>query len=192
MARIAVIVGQPKHNSLGEALGKAYRRGAEAVGHEVRLFVLADMQFDPILHEGFDEAQKLEPDLVEAQAAIVWADHLVVIFPLWFGTMPALLKGFIERVFQLGVMAEKGPGLTGYRPLMTGRSVRIIITMDMPSLVYRFVFGAHALKLLKRNILAFVGFGPIRTRLYGMVHAVDDARRRRWLAEMEELGRAAG
>ncbi len=192
MARIAVIVGQPKHNSFCEALGDAYRRGAEAGGHVVRLFVLAKMSFDPILHDGFDKEQKLEPDLAEAQAAIVWADHLVLIFPLWFGTMPALLKGFIERVFQLGVVAEKGPGATGYRPLMTGRSARIIITMGMPGLVYRWFLGAHALKMLERNILRFVGFGPVRSRLYGTVDVVDDERRRRWLAEVEAIGRRAG
>lgn len=73
MARIAIIIGQPKHNSFCEALGEAYKRGAEAGGHEVRRFVLANMSFDPILHEGFDKQQKLEPNLAEAQAAIVWA-----------------------------------------------------------------------------------------------------------------------
>jgi putative NADPH-quinone reductase len=192
MTRIAIVVGQPKHKSFCEALAEAYRRGAEASGHEVRLFVLANMSFDPILHEGFDRPQKLEPDLAEAQAAIIWAEHLVLIFPLWFGSMPALLNGFFERVYEPGVMAEKRAVGGGFRPLMKGRSARIIITMNMPSLVYRYYFGAHALKLIKRNILGFVGFGPIRSRLYGMVEGVNDARRRGWLAEVEAMGHGAG
>lgn len=190
MARIAIIVGHPKRQSFCAGLADAYRRGAEAAEHEIRLFRLAEMRFDPILHEGFDKRQQLEPDLATAQAAIVWCEHLVLVFPLWFGSMPALLKGFIERVFEEGVVAEKGP--KGYRPLMNGRSARIILTMAMPSLIYRWYYGAHGLRLLKRNILAFVGFGPIRARLYGMVEIASDERRRRWLAEAEALGRQAG
>lgn len=191
MAQITIFIGNPKPRSFCQALGEAYRDGATAAGHEVRLFVLADMQFDPILHRGFDTAQPLEPDLQAAQAALKWADHLVWVFPLWFGDMPALLKGFIERIFELGVVAEKGSGPTGYRPLMRGRSARVIMTMNMPEIIYRVYFGAHALKLLKRNILGFVGYAPIRSRLFGMTDVVDTARRQRWCTEVEALGRAA-
>lgn len=192
MARITVIVGQPKQTSFCAALGEAYRRGAEAAGHECRLFVLGHMRFDPILHEGFDAKQALEPDLAEAQAAMLWAEHLVVIFPLWFGSLPALLKGFIERVFEVGVFIAKNPAATGYSPLMKGRSAHIVMTMGMPSLVYRFIFGAHALKMLKRNILGFVGYGPVRTTLYGRVEAAGGAQRAGWLHEIEALGKSAG
>jgi NAD(P)H dehydrogenase (quinone) len=102
VARIVIIVGNPRKETFSEALAAAYQRGAEAAGHQVSLFVLSRMEFDPILHNGFSKPQPLEPDLAAAQTAIGAADHLVLIFPLWFGTLPALLKGFIERVFQPG------------------------------------------------------------------------------------------
>ena len=97
MRRIMIVVGHPQKNTLCEALGKAYTSGAESAGHQARLFTLADMQFDPILREGYRREQTLEPDLQAAYDALAACDHLVLIFPLWCGDMPALMKGFIER-----------------------------------------------------------------------------------------------
>lgn len=146
MTRIVIVVGHARRGTYGEALGEAYRRGAEAGGHDARRFVLSKMSFDPIRHEGFSREQPLEPDLKAAQDAIGWADHLVVIFPLWFGTLPAIFKGFIERVFQLGFAVEPTAGVGGYRPLLTGKSARIVMTMGMPVFIYRWYFGGHAVK----------------------------------------------
>lgn len=189
MAEIAIVVGHPRSGTYCEALADAYCRGAEAGGHRVRVFSLSRMRFDPILHDGFGGTQPLEPDLAEAQETIRAADHLVIVFPLWFGCLPALLKGFIERVFQPGFATEKADTPMGFRPLLVGKSARIIITMGMPGFVYRWYFGAHALKMLKRNILGFVGFAPIRDLVLGRIEAVPSERRRRWLSEVEALGR---
>ena len=100
MSRIAIIVGHARKDTYCEALGGAYRRGAEAGGHKATLFVTSKMMFDPILHEGFTTIQPLEHDLQVAYDAIMEADHLVFIFPLWLGTLPAIFKGFLERVLQ--------------------------------------------------------------------------------------------
>lgn len=188
MAKIAIVVGHARRNTYCEALGGAYLKGAESGGHEARLFVLSHMRFDPILHEGFSREQPLEPDLKAAAEAIKSADHLVLIFPLWLGTLPAILKGFLERLFTPGFAIEKTDDLKGYRPLMKGKSARVIMTMGMPGFVYRWYFGAHALKMLKRNILGFVGFGPVRSSLLGRIEAVSDEKRRQWLMEIEALG----
>jgi NAD(P)H dehydrogenase (quinone) len=96
MARIAIIVGHARHNSYCEALGRAYQRGAQAGGHEAVLFVTSAMTFDPLLHEGFERVQPLEHDLEVAHDVMLKADHLVIIFPLWLGTLPAILKGFLS------------------------------------------------------------------------------------------------
>lgn len=191
MAEIAIVVGHPRTGTYCEALAEAYRRGAEAGGHVARVFALSKMRFDPILHEGFSKPQPLEPDLEAAQKAIGAADHVVIVFPLWYGGLPALLKGFIERILQPGFATEKSDTLMGFRPLLAGKSARIVVTMGMPALVYRWWFGAHALKMLKRNILGFVGFAPIRDKVLGGIGSVSDERRRQWLAEVEALGYAA-
>lgn len=189
MSRIVIVVGHARQSTLCEALGEAYRRGAEAAGHEARLFVLSRMSFDPILHQGFSKPQPLEPDLKAAQDAIGAADHLVLVFPLWFGTLPALLKGFIERVFQPGFAIEGSIKDGSYRARLKGKSARIIMTMGMPGIIYRWYYGAHALKMLKRNILGFVGFSPVRSTIHGMVEAVGNDVRAKWLADAEAMGR---
>ncbi len=107
MARIVIVVGNSMTGSFSEALGKAYLRGAESGGHEAKLFVLADMTFDPILRQGYRGLQPLEPDLAAARDAFLACDHVVFVFPLWCGDMPALTKGFIERLIQPDLLAIK-------------------------------------------------------------------------------------
>lgn len=187
MARIVVIVGHARASTFCEALGESYARGAKAGGHTVKLFVTSRMKFDPILHEGFERVQPLEPDIQAAHDAMMEADHLVMIFPLWLGTQPAILKGFLERVLQPDLVESSKKGK--FLKLLKGKSARVIITMGMPGFVYRWWFGAHALKILKRNILRFMGVSPIRSIIYGNVEGVGAEGRRRWLARVEELGR---
>lgn len=103
--------------------------------------------------------------------------------------MPALLKGFFEQVFRPGYAYEVGKG--GFpKMLLKGRSARVVITMGMPALAYRFYLGAHGLRNLKRNILNFIGISPVRDSLVGGVEFISDRRRQRWLAKMRELGAA--
>jgi NAD(P)H dehydrogenase (quinone) len=186
MAHIVIIVGQPRANTYCEALGESYARGAKTAGHEATLFVISKLTFDPILHEGFERVQPLEPDLQAAHDAMFMADHLVLIFPLWFGSLPALFKGFWERVLQPDWMAQSKPGK--HPQLLKGKSARIILTMGMPALVYRWWFGAHALKMLKHNMLSFMGVGPIRSTIYGSIEAIGLKGRQRRLKAVEILG----
>lgn len=189
MARIAIIVGHPNAGSYCEALGESYSRGARSGGHEVELFVLGTMRFDPILREGFHRVQVLEPDLQRAHDAILSADHLVMIFPLWMGGLPAILKGFLERVLQPDVVEPYKQGKF-VKPLK-GKSARIIVTMGMPGFIYRWWFGAYAVKMLRRNILGLVGVSPVRSTIHGSVEAVGLRGRQRWLRESERMGTRA-
>lgn len=187
--KIAVIVGHARKSSFCEALGRAYKTGAEAAGHEARIYVLSDMLFDPVLYEGFEKVQPLEPDLKAAHDAMFAADHLVLIFPLWLGDMPAILKGFLERVLQPDLVEPARNG-TFVKPFK-GKSARIIVTMGMPGFVYRWYFGAYAAKLLRRNILGFIGVSPVRTTILGNVEGAGDAGRKTWIESVEALGRRA-
>ena len=186
MAKIAIVVGNSLHNSYSEALGEAYRRGAESGGHQADLFVLGRMNFDAILREGYRREQPME--LASARAAVAACDHVVVIFPLWCGDMPAILKGFFERILQPDLLAIQKSGGKASWKFFKGKSARIIMTMGMPGWFYRLYFGAHALKLLKRNILQFIGIAPVRWSVYGMIEAVGDDKRKSWLREVEALG----
>jgi NAD(P)H dehydrogenase (quinone) len=188
MATITVIVGHPQRAAFCEALAEAYRRGAEGAEHKVHLFKLAEMNFDPILRGGYREEQPLEPDLKSAYDALAASDHWVLVFPLWCGDMPALMKGFIERILQPDLIKRQGTDNAMNWRLFQNKTARIIMTMAMPVSTYRFWYGPHALKLLKNNILNFIGVGPVRETLLGMVPDSSDATRDQWLKQAEAMG----
>jgi putative NADPH-quinone reductase len=187
--RIVIIQGHPDpagHHLL-HALADAYAEGAKAGGHEVRSIEVAALDF-PLLHtqEEF-ETGALPPALVGPCGDLRWAEHWVFLFPLWHGTMPALLKGFLEHVFRPGfAMDIRESGLP--RKLLAGRSARIVVTMGMPVLVYRWYFGAYGLRGFERSILSFAGIKPIRESLYGLTGA-DERKRARWIEDMRRHGR---
>lgn len=130
------------------------------------------------------------PDtLKEAAEAVVWAEHMVFVFPLWLGTMPALLKAFLEQVMRPGTAfayPQKGDGFAV--SLLRGRSARLVVTMGMPAPVYRIWFLSHGIAGMRRGILNFVGIRPVRETLFGMVAGASDTTRAKWIGQMRELG----
>jgi putative NADPH-quinone reductase len=190
--RITIIQGNPDvlGNRFGHALAAAYAKGASDAGHDVESIDVAKLDF-PILRSKEDWTNGLPPDSIRrAQSMISWAEHLVIFYPLWLGAMPALLKAFLEQAFRPGFAVPKREAGKMWKKLLAGRSARIVVTMGMPALLYRWYFGAHSLKSLERNILGFCGIGPIRESLIGLVEAADNAKREKWLAKMHALGRA--
>jgi putative NADPH-quinone reductase len=189
--RIAIIQGHPdgRAERFGHALAAAYAAGAAEAGHELRTIAVASLEFD-LLRTKEDYDNGAPPDAIRgAQEAIAWAEHLVIVFPLWLGTMPALLKGFFEQVFRPGFGADpRGKG-EPWRKCLAGRSARIVVTMGMPAFFYRWYFRAHGLKGLERNILGFCGIGPVKETLIGRVEAAGEAVREGWLAKLHTLGR---
>lgn len=190
--RILLIDGHPdpQPGHFLRALGAAYRHGALAAGHEVREIRLSDRPF-ALLRSGEDfQANPVSPELADCQELLRWSDHWVVLYPLWLGSMPALLKGFFEQVLRPG-FAFAG-GAKGFpKKLLRGRSARVVVTMGMPSLFYRWYFRAHSLKSFERNILAFIGIKPIQATLVGSVESMSEDQRKELLARMEEFGRLA-
>ncbi len=170
---ITLIQGHPDASQphLCHLLADAYASGAKEAGHTVQLVDVAELDF-PMLRSKDDWEHGPTPSsLLEAQKAILNANHLVVLYPLWLGTLPARFKGFFEQVLRPSLMPE-GASMMDWRKLKKGCSVRIIVTMGMPAIAYRLFFRAHSLKSLERNVLAFAGFGPIRSSLFGMVDAL--------------------
>jgi putative NADPH-quinone reductase len=193
---IAIIQGHPDPagGHLGHALATAYATGAASRGHEVRTIDVAKLDF-PLLRSQRQHTQEpLPPALEEPQRIIRWADHLVLFFPLWLGDMPALLKGFLEQIAREGFAFAKpdpahGDGMA--RKLLTGRSARVVVTMGMPAAIYRHYYRAHSVKSLERNILGFMGIGPIDETLIGQVEQLDDPAKAKLFAQMRKLGREA-
>jgi len=187
--KIVVILGHPDPGpSFCRALAEAYAQGVDEGGHEVRRVDVAALDFAFLRSaEEFRNAAP-PPAILGAQTDIAWAEHLVIVYPLWLGTMPALLKGFLEQCFRPGFALDYGGGNAWPRALLKGRSARVVITMGMPALAYRFFYGAHSLKSLERNILKFCGIRPVRETLIGMVDALPEAKRRRRLDRLSALG----
>jgi putative NADPH-quinone reductase len=188
---IVIVQGHPDPGGgrYGHALANAYGEGALEAGHEVEILPVAEFDF-PLIRTKQDFDRGEPPEVIrESQQAIARADHLVIIHPLWLGSMPALLKAFLEQVFRPAFAFEKPkePGRPG-KKLLKGKSARVIVTMGMPGFAYRWFYRAHAVKSLERNILAFAGFRPIHRTLIGMVEARDDTGRRKRLAEVRKLG----
>lgn len=176
---------------LCHALAQAYADGAREVGHAVRIVDVAQLDF-PLLRSQQDWLHGEVPaTLKPAQEDIRWADHLVFFFPLWLGDMPALLKAFLEQIARPGFAFDYVEGNPLGKKLLTGRSAHVVVTMGMPALVYRWIFRAHSLRSLERNILGFVGIAPVHETLIGGVDGLGDAGVQRWLGDMAALGRNA-
>lgn len=190
--RIVMIQGHPDGQTrhFCHALADEYAKGCDDGGHEVRRIEVAQLEF-PLLRTKEDFEQGPPPDSIKlAQDAIRWADHLVIVYPLWLGSMPALLKAFFEQVFRPGVAFEYQASGQMAKKLFTGKSARIVVTMGMPALVYRWFFFAHSLKSLQRNILGFCGIGPMRATLIGRIEGLSERQRAAWLDRLRALGEA--
>ena len=189
---IVIIQGHPDGASrhFCHALADEYAKGAQDASHQARRLDVAQLDF-PLLRTK-EDFEKGEPPVAikEAQEAIKEADHLVIVYPLWLGSMPALLKAFLEQVLRPGFAFEyQSRGMP--KKLLKGTSARVVVTMGMPASVYRWVYFAHSLRSLKRNILAFCGIAPIRSTLIGNVEGMSDRQRMEWLDEVRGLGMLA-
>lgn len=189
--RILVIQAHPDSGTphLCHALAEAYAQGARQAGHELRLLDIASLDFPMLRSPREWNEGAVPPGLLGAQDDIRWAEHLVFFFPLWLGDMPALLKAFLEQIARRGFAFEPEAGNPLGKKLLSGRSARVIVTMGMPALVYRWVFRAHSVKALERNILGFVGIGPIHETLVGSVETLGPSGVATWSDRLRRLGR---
>lgn len=186
--RVLVLLGHPSNDSLCASLAQSYIEGAQKAGHEVRYTAVGQLQFDPLLHNGYETIQSLEPDLVQFQQDMAWAQHVVWVYPIWWGTMPALLKGLIDRTFLPGFAFKFHPGQWMAEQLLTGRSAHLMVTMDTPPWYDRWVYRQPGQQQMKRLILEFCGIQPVAVTRFGPVKDSTTQQRARWLARAHALG----
>lgn len=189
--RILIIQGHPAEQSLCAALAQEYAQGAQESGHTVNTLTIRELNFDPVLHEGYKVIQPLEADLISAQNEIKSADHIVVIFPIWWGGMPALLKGFIDRAFLPGFAFKYRQGSPWWDKYLTGRSAHVIATMDTPPWYFRIFYRDAGINQIKRTILQYCGVGPVKVTRIGRVKDTPSAWKQAWLSKARQYGRNA-
>ncbi len=169
ITRTLVLDGNPGHSTLCQALAEAAQEGAKASGKDVRLIRLSQMSFDPNLAESYGDEQPLEPDLKAAQEAITWCDELIIVHPLWWGSAPAKLQGFFDRVLQPGFAFRYVEGKSFPEKLLTGKTASVLITSDTPEWYYRWIYGNGWTKILRKQILGFCGFSKVRVKMVGPI-----------------------
>ncbi len=186
--RIALLIGHPDKKSYNYALAAAYKKGAIASGFEVQEIRIADLRFDPNLKYGYRKSMELEPDLVKSQEILKWANHWVWVYPVWWGGVPAMLKGFIDRVLLPGFAFRKRENSVWWDKHFKGVTASIICTLDQPSWYYTWINRTPSHHAMKKLTLQFIGVQKVRITTIGSLRLSKPAFRAKWLQKVERLG----
>ncbi len=184
--KILVLLGHPDTESMCCEFANAYAKGARESGYEVKRTNLGDMKFDPILHHGYKVIQELEPDLKQFQQDVCWCDHFVIVYPSWWSTMPALLKGLFDRAWLPGFAYKFKPNGMGWNRLLKGRSATVFVSSDSAPLLARFLFGDNVNEI-RDGILWFAGFSPKIIKV-GPMKKISPEGRAKWVTKFENWG----
>ena len=188
---IAVILGSTDEGSFCASIANEYIKAAERAGHSIKYFKLGEIEFDPILRNGYKKRQELEPGLAEIQKAILWANHIVLVYPIWWGSLPAILKGMFDRVFLPGYAFKYRENSQLWDKLLKGRSAHAITTMDTPPWYFKLVYCSPAHHQLRRTILGFSGINPVKITSFGPVRYSSESKRAKWLDKVNRWAQAA-
>ncbi len=189
MKKILIINGHPSKESFCFALAESYKKGANEAGVDCKLIHLIDLKFNPILTFGYRKISELEPDLVKVQKEILVADHLVFVYPNWWSTLPALLKGFIDRVFVPNFAFRYRENSPFWDKLLKGKTARLIVTMDTPKWYYWLINKNAGHNAMRIGVLEFCGVKPVKISVFSPVKSSDETKRKKWLEEAEALGK---
>jgi len=189
MKKILIINGHPNKNSFCFAIAEAYKKGASVLGAEVKEIIIRDLKFNPNLEFGYEKRTPLEPDLLAAWEKVKWADHMVWVHPVWWGGLPAITKGFIDRLFLPGFVFQYRENSVWWDKLLKGKTAHIITTLDQPGLYYWLVFGRPSVNQLKKTVLEFCGVKPVKVTYIQPMRNSKIEFRNKWLNKIEQLGR---
>ena len=186
--KILIINGHPNKETFNFGISKAYKKGAENAGADVKQIIIADLKFNLNLQFGYQKRVELEPDLLDAWEKIKWADHLVWVHPVWWGGLPAITKGFIDRVFLPGFAFQYRENSVWWDKLLKGKSAHIITTLDQPAWYYWFAFGRPSVNQLKKSTLEFCGVKPVKVTYISPIKNSELSLRKKWLEKIEKKG----
>lgn len=186
--RILIINGHPDKESFNYGLAEAYKTGAKRSGAEIQEINISELSFNPNLQYGYRKRTELEPDLLEAQQKLMWADHLVWVYPVWWSSFPAIMKGFLDRVLLPGFAFKKRENSLFSDKLLTGKTARIICTLDQPAWYYRWVYGNPSHNAMKKGTLHFIGVKKVRITTIGPIRLSKGVFREKWINKVNKLG----
>lgn len=187
MKNILIINGHPNPSSYCKSIANSYKKGA-TINANVKEINLSELKFNPVLTHGYSERMELETDLQSAWNQIQWADHIVVVTPIWWGGITALLKGFFDRLFLPGMAFKYRENSPLWDKLLTGKTAHIIVTMDTPVWLYKLYYSNAGVKQLKNNILEFCGIKVQKVTYISPIRNSSSEFREKWLAKVEKLG----
>ncbi|WP_264554219.1 NAD(P)H-dependent oxidoreductase [Flavobacterium sp. N2038] len=188
MKKILIINGHPNAASFNFGIAESYKDGAIASGAQVETIIIANLKFNPNLQFGYQKRTELEQDLVESWQKIKSADHLVWIHPVWWGGLPAITKGFIDRLFLPGMAFQYKENSVWWDKLLKGKTAHIITTLDQPGWYYRMFFGRPSVNQLKKSTLEFCGIKPVKVSYVGIVKGSNEEQRKKWLEKVYNYG----
>ena len=188
MKKILIINGHPDRESFCFELANHYKKGAEFSGADCKIVNLIDLEFSPILKFGYKKRTELEADLLNVQNDILESNHLVFVYPTWWGTYPALLKGFIDRVFLPKFAFKYRENSLLWDKLLKGKSARLIVTMDTPKWYYSLIYKSPGHNSMKKGILGFCGIKPVRITTLSPIKSSNESKRKKWLKQIEKIG----
>ncbi|WP_316838807.1 NAD(P)H-dependent oxidoreductase [Pedobacter gandavensis] len=188
MTKILLINGHPNKDSFNHALAEAYVSGAIKSGALISQINISELNFNPNLAYGYTQRMELEPDLLSSLEKIKDADHLVWLHPVWWGGLPAIMKGFIDRLFLPGLTYQYRENSIWWDKLLKGKTARIITTMDQPAWYYRLIYGNPSIRQLKKSTLEFCGVGPVKVSTIGIIKTATAEQRQKWLDKIHVLG----
>ncbi|MCA6067698.1 NAD(P)H-dependent oxidoreductase [Chryseobacterium sp. RG1] len=188
MKKIVIINGHPNKESFNFGIAEAYKNGALKSGAEVKEISIADLKFNPNLKFGYQKRMELEPDLLEAWEQIQWADHLVWFHPVWWGGLPAITKGFIDRLFLPGMAFKYKENSVWWDKLLINKTAHIITTLDQPGWYYWLFYGRPSVNQLKKSTLEFCGIKPVQVTYVGIIKTSDETKRMKWLEKIKLMG----
>ncbi|NLP58741.1 NAD(P)H-dependent oxidoreductase [Lutibacter sp. B1] len=188
MKKILIINGHPDKESFNYSISEAYKTGVISSGSQLKEINIGELNFDPNLKAGYRTRTELEPDLIESQEKIKWAQHIVWIYPVWWGSIPAIMKGFIDRTFIPGFAFKYRENSHWWDKCLTGKTARLICTMDAPVWYYKWFYGAPSHKAMKKLTLQFVGIQKVKITAIGPVRLSKNEFRIKWLKKIEKLG----
>jgi len=184
-----IINGHPNRNSLCTGLAESYLKGAITANGNCEIVYLSDLDFNLNLEQGYQKRTELEPDLLQTWDKIKAADHLVFVYPNWWGTYPALLKGFIDRLFLPGFAFEQYENSIKWGKLLKGKTAHIIVTMDSPGFFYKLFLKSPGHNSMKKSILGFCGIKTTKTSNFRVVKTATPEKRQKWIKKAYEMGR---
>jgi len=165
MKKILVINAHPYDKSYVSELYRTFVNHLDTERFQIKMLELGKMSFDPALRSGYSEKMDADKDIQLSQESLAWAEHIVFFYPIWWTSMPGLLKGWIDRTLTPGFAYNQN----GYKTIkhLKGRTAHLFLTADSPAFYHRLIPNSP-IRLMRKHILGLCGIKVVKTDIIGL------------------------